>query len=114
MVETLYLKASAAVNTSWVQNYNITYSGLPLALTLTNKIVEKDISRTVNAKNYANVIHVSTSISIAGVPASSLTIDIQYYYAPGYGMIAVSYTHLDVYKRQALYKCAVLLLWPKL
>lgn len=87
MVENLYLKASAAVNTSWVQNYNITYSGLPLALTLTNKIVEKDISRTVNAKNYANVIHVSTSISIAGVPASSLTTDIQYYYAPGYGMI---------------------------
>jgi hypothetical protein len=86
-VENLYLKAGVAVGTTWPQTYNITYNSLPLAITLTDKIEEKGISRTVNSITYNNVTHVSTSISVAGIPATSLVSDIQYYYAPNYGMI---------------------------
>ena len=86
-VENLYLKAGAAVGASWAQTYNITYNTFPLAVTITNKIEEKGISRTVNGSTYNNVIHVSTSIAIGGIPAASLLSDIDYYYAPNYGMI---------------------------
>ena len=56
-------------------------------VTITNKIEEKDISKTVNGSNYNNVIHVSTGIAVGGIPAASLLTDIDYYYAPNYGMI---------------------------
>lgn len=87
MVENLYLKAGANVNATWAQTYNITYSGFPFAVTLTNTIAEKGISRNINGTNFTDVIHVTTSISIAAVPDSALTTSIHYYYAPNYGMI---------------------------
>ncbi len=86
-VENLYLKAGAPVNSNWSQTYNISFNSLPLAVTVVNKIEEKGISRTVNGISYNNVIHVSTSLSVAGVPPASLITDIDYYYAPNYGMI---------------------------
>ncbi len=86
-VENLYLKAGAAVNSSWSQLYNISFNSLPLAVTVVNKIEEKGISRTVNGISYNNVIHVSTTLSVAGVPPASLVTDIDYYYAPNHGLI---------------------------
>jgi hypothetical protein len=86
-VENLYLKAGAAVGNSWSQTYNITYNSFPLAVTITHKIDEKGISRTVNGISYNNAIHVSTGISVAGIPPTALTSDIDYYYAPNYGLI---------------------------
>ena len=85
--ENLYLKENVDVNTSWNQSYNITVSGVPVTVTLTNKITEKGINRTVNGIAYSNVIHVQTSLAAAGVPSSSLTSDIQSYYAPKVGLI---------------------------
>ena len=89
-VENLYLKAGATVNSSWSQTYNISYNSLPLAVTTVNKIEEKGMSRTVNGKTYNKVIHVSTALSVAGVPPASLVTDIDYYYAPNYGLIESS------------------------
>ncbi|MDB5203370.1 MAG: hypothetical protein JWQ27_2779 [Ferruginibacter sp.] len=86
-VENLYLKDNASVNTSWSQNFNITYMGLPLVVTMVNTIKEKAISRTVNGITYTNVIHVDSKISVGGIPASGLTTDIQSYYAPKVGLI---------------------------
>lgn len=86
-VENLYLKAGVAAGESWAQTYNITYSGVPLAVTITNKIEEKSIARTVNTTSYSNAIRVSSSISVAGIPPANLTNTINYYYAPRYGLI---------------------------
>jgi hypothetical protein len=87
----LYLKTGAAVNTSWSQNISID-AGLPtpVTITITNKIQETGLTKTVGANTYTNVIHVVTSISsliIASLPGSSFTNDIHFYYAPNYGMI---------------------------
>ena len=86
-VENLYLKSSATVGTSWSQVYNITYSSVPLAVTVTHTIQEKGISKTVNGIVYNNVIHIKTGIAVGGIPPASLVTDIHYYYAPNYGLI---------------------------
>lgn len=88
-VESIYLKVNAAVGISWNQVINITVPGLPgtVPATLTNTIAETGISRTVNSINYSNVIRVTTTISVQGVPASAITTDIQSYYAPVTGLI---------------------------
>ena len=58
--------------------------------------MEKGISRTVNSTSYSDVIHVSTTISSALIPAASLTTVINSYYAPKYGLIEnSSVVHLD-------------------
>ena len=88
-LENLYLKDNAALNTTWDQNYTLDL-GLPVGVTVTNKIVGKDISKTVGTKTFTGVIDVLTTINIptlATLPGSSLTTDIHYYYAPRYGMI---------------------------
>jgi hypothetical protein len=56
-------------------------------VTITNKIEEKSIARTVNSVAYSNTIHVSSSISVTGIPPANLTSTINYYYAPRYGLI---------------------------
>jgi len=43
-VENLYLKDNAPVNTSWAQSFNISVSGIPLTVNITNKIIEKGVS----------------------------------------------------------------------
>lgn len=88
-VENLYLKAGAAVNASWQQSYPLDFSGFSFTATLTNKIIEKGITRTVNGTTYTNVIHVKTDIGIAGLPPGTVTFttDIHQYYAPEFGLI---------------------------
>lgn len=86
-VENLYLKDNADVNVTWSQPYNISFSGVPLVVTVTNKIKEKGISKTVNGISYTNVIHVETTLAVAGIPSSALVTDIQFYYAPKTGLI---------------------------
>jgi hypothetical protein len=87
--ERLYLKDDVAVSANWVQTLTVDIPGLPIPIpiTITNTVAEKGISRTVNNVEYKNVIHVSTSISSALIPAASLTTDISSYYAPKFGLI---------------------------
>ena len=84
-----YLKDDIAAGATWEQNLtvDIPSSPFPIPVTLTNTVEEKGISRTVNSVEYKNVIHVKTSISAAGVPATALTTDISSYYAPKFGLI---------------------------
>ncbi len=86
-VENLYLKAGAAVGTSWAQTYPITFSGITFPVTVTNRIEERGLTKTVNSLTYNDVIHVKTDISVTGIPASALTTDIHTYYAPNAGII---------------------------
>jgi hypothetical protein len=88
-VESIYLKDNAAVGTSWSQLVNVPVTGIPTgaSVTLTNTITEKGISRTVSGIAYTNVIHITTTIAVAGLPASSITTDIQSYYAAKAGLI---------------------------
>ena len=81
------MKDNSSVSTSWVQAYNISFSGVPLTVNLTNTITEKGITRTVNGIVYSDVIHVTSSLSIPGVPPAGLTSNINNYYARKYGMI---------------------------
>lgn len=98
-VERLYLKDNAAAGTTWSQNFTLIIPGvpIPIPLTVTNKIVEKDISRTINNISYSHVIHVSTSLSSALItPASALTSSIDSYYANNYGLVEnTTIVHLD-------------------
>ncbi|MEO6906185.1 MAG: hypothetical protein ABI148_07475 [Ginsengibacter sp.] len=84
--ERLYLKDDAAQGSNWSQDFDITISNIPITLKVTNQIVEKGISRTVNGQNYSNVIHVSTVLSSALI-TSGLTSSIDSYYAPKFGMV---------------------------
>ncbi len=87
----LYLKTGAAANTIWVQSLNIDAGlGTPVAVNITNKIVATGLSKTVGAITYTNVIHVLTTLSVpilASIPGSSISSNIDFYYAPNYGMI---------------------------
>lgn len=83
----LYLKSSATVGFSWQQKYNISFGGFPFEVTLINTIEERGINKTVNGIAYTEVIHVKTTLSVGGVPSSSLVTDIHSYYAPNYGLI---------------------------
>ena len=91
-IERLYLKDDQAVGFSWTQNLSVNIPGIPIPIpvTLTNSITEKGISRTVNGVVYNDVIHVSTSISSALIPAANLTSSINNYYARKYGQIESS------------------------
>ena len=86
-VEIIYLKDNASVGTEWSQTYAITYSGLPITLTLKNKIEERGIAKNVNGQNYTDVIKVSTNITATAAIPFTLSDDINYYYAPKYGSI---------------------------
>lgn len=87
-VEIIYLKDNATVGTQWPQTYPITYLGVPLQVTLTNKIEERNGTQTINGKTYSDVIKVSTNITVTGIPfAYTLTDEINNYYAPKYGAI---------------------------
>jgi hypothetical protein len=86
-IENLYLKTDAAVNQTWMQNFTVNVQGIDVPVTVTNKIQEKGITRTVNNIAYTDVIHVSTSISSILIPGTALTTNIQSYYAPRVGLI---------------------------
>ncbi len=91
-IERLYLKDNASVGTTWSQSFTLSIPNVPIPvpLTLTNKVVEKGISRIVSGTTYSNVTHVSSSISSSLIPSSSFTSSIDGYYAPNYGMIESS------------------------
>ena len=91
-IERLYLKDNAAVGASWSQNFTLTVPNVPLPvpITLTSKVVETGISKTINGNNYTNVTHVSSSISSSLIPSSSFSSSLDGYYAPNYGMIQSS------------------------
>ncbi len=97
-IERLFLKDNASAGTTWNQDFSLTVPGIPLPvpLTVSNKITEKGINRTVNGTNYSNVIHVSTSLSSGLIPSSSFSSSIDSYYAPRYGLIEnTTVIHLD-------------------
>ncbi|MBS1509977.1 MAG: hypothetical protein JST86_04000 [Bacteroidetes bacterium] len=88
-VETIYLKENAAVGTTWSQTVNVTVTGFPtpVPVTFINTITETGISRTVNGQSYSDVIHITTGISVTGLPPGSISTDIQSYYARKFGLI---------------------------
>jgi hypothetical protein len=94
-VEIIYLKDNAPVGTVWTQSYPINYSGLSITLTLTNKIEERGITKSVNGKDYTDVIRVSTNITASAPIPFTLTDEINYYYAPKYGSVKEE-TKIDV------------------
>jgi hypothetical protein len=97
-IDRLFLKDNASAGTTWNQDFSLSIPGIPLPvpLTVSNKIAEKGIDRTVNGTAYSNVIHVSTSLSSALIPSNSFTSSIDSYYAPKYGLIEnTSVIHLD-------------------
>ena len=97
-IDRLFLKDNASAGTTWNQDFSLSIPGVPLPvpLTVSNKIAEKGIDRTVNGTAYSNVIHVSTSLSSGLIPSSSFTSSIDSYYAPKYGLIEnTSVIHLD-------------------
>jgi hypothetical protein len=87
-VESIYLK-DAAAGTTWNTDVNLPVTGFPsgVNVTLINTISEKGIARTVNGINYTDVIHITTTISVAGLPPGSVTTDIHSYYARKSGLI---------------------------
>jgi hypothetical protein len=89
LIENLYLKTNVSTGVNWIQNFMVSVPGIPfpLPVTITNTILEKGISKTVNGSTYNNVIHTSTGIAVSGIPPASLTTDIHNYYAPNVGMV---------------------------
>jgi hypothetical protein len=85
-IEVIYLK-DAALNTTWSQTVNVPGFGFPVPVVFTNSITAKGLSRTVNGKAYTDVVQVTTTAVITGLPAGSVTTDIQSYYAPKFGLI---------------------------
>jgi hypothetical protein len=87
-IEVIYLK-DAALNTSWSQTVNVPLSGVPstVPVVFTNVIAAKGLSRTVNGKVYTDVVQVTTTAAVTGLPAGSVVTDIQSYYAPKFGLI---------------------------
>ena len=86
-VESIYLKDNSPVGTTWTQSVPVTFSGIPLMINFNNSITEKGIAKTVNSITYNDVIHVTTVITIPGIPSSSLYTDIHSYYGRKVGMI---------------------------
>jgi hypothetical protein len=92
--ERLYLKDNVAVGSNWTQTLSVTLPAVPIPVpvTLTNTVVEKGISKTVNGTSYSDVIHIQTSISSALIPSAALISDINTYYAKRYGLIQTRYS----------------------
>ncbi|MEO8108891.1 MAG: hypothetical protein ABI594_02615 [Ginsengibacter sp.] len=100
IIDRLYLKDNVAVGGTWSQNVNVDIPGstIPIPFTVSNSIAESGISRTVHGVVYNDVIHVSTQISSAFIPPSSLTTSIDTWYAKKYGLIEnTSVVHLDFF-----------------
>jgi hypothetical protein len=86
-LELLYLKDNLAVGNTWSQSVTINGAPFPLTANVTNTIQEKGGTLVVNGVTYQNVIKVKTDISVPGLPAGSITTNIQRYYAPKFGEI---------------------------
>lgn len=91
-IEALYLKDNVALNGTWSQNVNVAVAalgGLTVTVVVTNTVIEKGGTKTVNGITYSDVITVKTDITpaTAGIPASAITSDIKSYYARKVGLI---------------------------
>jgi hypothetical protein len=86
-VELNYLKTNVAVGAKWTQTANVTISGVSLPVTVNYTLELNAGSRTVNGKNYTDVIKVAATLSSISLPPNSLTSDIQNFYAPKVGLI---------------------------
>lgn len=87
-IETIYLKDNSTVGTNWVKAVPITFAGVPVTVNVTNTIAAKGISKTVNGVTYTDVIQVTTTLAVPGLPpGASITTDIQSFYARKFGMI---------------------------
>ena len=83
----LYLKTEAPGGTNWSQDVTLSVQGIQIPVKVSNTIDEIGLKKTVNGTTYDNVIHVSTKITSALIPAASLITNIHSYYAPGYGLV---------------------------
>ena len=88
-IENLYLKDNSPAGTTWTENISLNVPGapFPIPVTITYKIEEKGINRTVNGTNYTDVIRVKTTLSSSVIPASGLVTDIEDFYARRFGAI---------------------------
>ncbi len=91
-IEALYLKDNVALNGTWSQTVNVAVAalgGLTVTVVVTNTILEKGGTKTVNGITYTDVITVKTDITPAtlGIPASAITSDIKNYYSRKVGLI---------------------------
>ena len=92
-IEDLYLRDYKPLNSNWSQTLNLNLPGFPFAVpvTVTNTIIEKGSSRTVNGTAYTDVIAIKTDITSSGLPAGTIVTDIKTYYAKKVGMIEADY-----------------------
>jgi len=94
----IYLKDYLAVNGSWTQNFTVKINGTSAPASITNTIMEKGISRTVNGQAYTDVVHVqsvlNTSFTINFPPFPPIPVTVtrteQLYYARRFGLIESS------------------------
>lgn len=88
-VENLYLKENAPAGTTWSESLSLTVPGVPFAIpvTVSYRIEEIGLTRTVNGTPYADVIRVKTTLSSSLIPPSGLTTDIEDFYARRVGAI---------------------------
>ena len=90
-IENIYLKDNAAAGVAWSQTVTATIAGTPLPITVTNSIVSKNLTKTVNGITYTDVIDVKTDITSSALPAGSIVADIHNYYARKVGLIQGDY-----------------------
>lgn len=87
-VDELYLKADQNVNATWQFNIPISISGIPVNVTSKYTITEKGISKSVQGKNYTDVIRVKQEfLSPFGNSGNG-----EHFYAKGVGLISSSLT----------------------
>ncbi len=80
----LYLKSEQSVNATWQLSVPVVFSGVPVTITSKYTITEKGISKTVQGKNYVDVIHVRQDfLSAFGNMGGG-----DQYYAKGIGLIS--------------------------
>jgi len=82
----LYLKSEQSVNATWQLTIPVVVSGVTVNITSKYSISEKGISKTVQGKNYTDVIHVRQDfLSSFGNMGGG-----DHYYAKGVGLISSS------------------------
>ncbi|MDR6566265.1 hypothetical protein SAMN05660461_4149 [Chitinophaga ginsengisegetis] len=93
-LELTYLKDNVPAGTSWKDTITVNNGGVTTSGILEFTITEKDITKTVNGKNYASVIAVKMDAYaiVFGNPVSVGTISTSYY-GKGVGLIEADQLH---------------------
>jgi hypothetical protein len=89
-VELLYLNDTASVGQTWIAPFtdNGLVNGIPARIV--GKVVEKDMSRTVEGNTFKNVIHTSLDLQYWYASAFETAITYHMYIAKGVGIIETS------------------------